>query len=231
MIAARRRAFVLLLGAGLLLLAAALAWQRSAAVGEAGKPTLLLLTSLPLVFGEDFALDAAGSPALTALEKRYRVVPIATSSDSELRQGNLLLMAQPLAQPAEDLVALDDWVRRGGRVLLLADPLLERPDSRPLTDPSRPPAMFMDTGLLGRWGLRLDAPEERGPKDKRLGGQSVATVSPGTLHGTCAISGDRIVARCKVGRGFAVIVADADWIEAEGNLDALVAELTELERA
>ena len=34
-------------------------------------------------------------------------------------------MAQPLAQTAENLVTLDTWVRRGGRVLLLADPLLE----------------------------------------------------------------------------------------------------------
>ena len=62
-------------------------------------------------------------------------------------------MAQPLAQPAEDLVALDDWVRGGGRVLLLADPMLEWPSKRPLGDPLRPPPMFMDTGLLAHWGL------------------------------------------------------------------------------
>ena len=28
------------------------------------RPTLLLLTSLPLMFGEDFSLDQGGSPAL-----------------------------------------------------------------------------------------------------------------------------------------------------------------------
>ena len=28
-------------------------------------PTLLLLTSLPLMFGEDFSLEGSGSPALT----------------------------------------------------------------------------------------------------------------------------------------------------------------------
>lgn len=229
MTAARQRAFAIILATGLLLAAAAFAWQRSAPAGEGDKPTLLLLTSLPLVFGEGFALDAAGSPALSALETRYRVVPIATSSAAELRQGDLLLMAQPLAQPAEDLVALDAWVRSGGRVLLLADPLLERADSRPLTDPTRPPAMFMDTGLLGRWGLRLDAPEVRGAKETSLGGQTVTTVSPGTLHGSCAIARDRIVARCKIGQGVAVVVADADVIEGEFNLDALVAELAGLE--
>jgi hypothetical protein len=129
----------------------------------AERPVLLLLTSLPLVFSEGFDLNAGGSPALKALETRYRVVPISVTSPAELQRGRLLLMAHPLAQPAEDLVALDDWVRRGGRLLLLADPLLEWPSQRPLGDSLRPPPMFMDTGLLLHWGLRLDAPDERGP--------------------------------------------------------------------
>ena len=123
---------------------------------------LLLLTSLPLLFGEGFAVKDAGSPALKALETRYRVVPISVTDPAELAKGRLLLMAQPLAQPAEDLVALDQWVRGGGRMLLLADPALEWPSERALGDPLRPLPMFMDTGLLGHWGLRLDAPEQRG---------------------------------------------------------------------
>ena len=61
-------------------------------------------------------------------------------------------MAHPLAQTAENLVALDQWVRGGGRVLLLADPMLEWPSERPLGDPLRPPPMFMDTGLLAPLG-------------------------------------------------------------------------------
>ena len=48
------------------------------------RPVLLLLTSLPLVFGEDFSLRDSGSPALTALETRYRVVPISVSDPAEL---------------------------------------------------------------------------------------------------------------------------------------------------
>ena len=80
------------------------------------RPTLLLLTSLPLVFGEQFSLQDNGSPVLQRLELRYRVVPISVAAPSELAKGHLLLMAQPLAQPAEDLVALDHWVRSGGRI-------------------------------------------------------------------------------------------------------------------
>jgi hypothetical protein len=222
--------------------AAALAWawirERPAPLpsrSAAERPTLLLLTSLPLVFGEDFSLEQSGSPALKALETRYRVVPISVASPSELAKGRLLLMAQPLAQSAEDLVALDAWVRSGGRVLVLADPMLEWPSERPLGDPLRPPAMFMDTGLLGHWGLRLDAPDERGPSEARVGGFPIVTESPGQLFGDCEIDVERIVADCRIGKGRAIVVADADFLDsespgAEHNLDALLAELARLER-
>jgi hypothetical protein len=201
------------------------------------RPTLLLLTSLPLVFGEQFSLQGAGSPALKALDTRYRVVPISVTDPAELGKGRLLLMAHPLAQPAEDLVALDQWVRNGGRVMLVADPMLEWPSSRPLGDPLRPPPMFMDTGLLAHWGLRLDAPDERGVKARKLGGYEVLTVSPGSLFGGCSISADRLVAYCHIGKGAATIVADADLLDTQDlgaraphNLDGVLSELARLGR-
>jgi hypothetical protein len=202
------------------------------------KPALLLLTSLPLLFGEQFSPDRAGSPALSALDRSYRVLPISVTNAPELAKGRFLLMAQPPAQTAENLVALDAWVRGGGRVLLLADPLLEWPSSRPLGDPLRPPATFVDTGLLAHWGLRLDAPDRRGPELRKLGGRDVLTVSPGALAGKCEISADRLVANCRIGKGRATIVADADLLDvarlgsaAAHNLDALLGELAILAHA
>lgn len=196
------------------------------------KPKLLLLTSLPLVFGEDFSLQAGGSPALKALQSRYQVLPISITSAPELAKARLLLMAHPQAQTAENLVNLDQWVRAGGHVMLLADPMLEWPSKRPLGDPLRPPPMFMDTGLLRHWGLRLDAPAERGPEVRKLAGHDVLTVSPGALSGNCPISADRLVARCEIGRGRATVVADADLLDtselgpgASQNLLALLDEL------
>jgi hypothetical protein len=239
---ARRRALVLI--AAVLVGLAAVAF----AVSERGprplpprdaahRPTLLLLTSLPLVFGEQFSLQAGGSPALKALETRYRVVLISVTDEQELARGRLLLMAHPLAQPAENLVALDEWVRGGGRLLLLADPMLEWASERPLGDPLRPSPMFADTGLLSHWGLRLDLPDERGPAARRLADYQVATASPGQLYGSsCDISRDRLVARCRVGKGEATVVADADFLDAERlsgaghNLEALLGELARLER-
>lgn len=243
MTGARLRALHILLVAVALAAAATVAVIRSEPDAHASrppnaKPVLLLLTSLPLVFGEEFSLQDAGSPALKALSSRYRVVPISVADSPDLAKGRLLLMAHPLAQPAEDLVALDGWVRGGGRVLLLADPMLEWPSRRPLGDPLRPPPMFMDTGLLGHWGLRLDAPEERGPKLRKLGGSNVTTVSPGQLFGSCSISVDRLVAHCRIGKGSATIVADADFLDAASlgskgpaNLNALLEELARLEKA
>jgi hypothetical protein len=144
-------------------------------------------------------------------------------------------MAHPPSQTAENLVELDQWVRGGGRVLLLADPMLEWPSKRPLGDPLRPSPMFTDTGLLQHWGLRLDAPEQRGPAQRNLGSYAVLTVSPGTLSGDCEISADRLVAHCRVGKGRATIVADADLLDtadlgsgASHNLDGVLGELASL---
>lgn len=203
-----------------------------------GKPRLMLLTSLPIAFGEKFGIDGNGSPALAALEQRFVVEPIAVADSASLRPGGLLLMAQPLAQPAEALVDLDSWVRSGGRVVVLADPLLEWPSERPLGDKLRPPVAFSDTGLLGHWGLTLFLPDERGPKQLPLGNYRVLTASPGSLSGACEIGTSGLVARCSVGKGRATVIADADFLNVGGpgaldgptaeNLAALVGELTAL---
>ena len=202
-----------------------------------GRPPLLLITSLPLIFPEEFSLDGGGSPALDALETRYRVVPVGVADGQSLSQAGLLFMAHPLAQPAEVLVELDRWVREGGRVLILADPRLERPSDLPLGDIRRPPPSYADTGLLGHWGLRLDAPEGPGPQTRSIDGRRISLDSPGKLAGDCATTGDGLVARCSIGRGRATIIADADLLqprgaskaELEANLQFLLAELARLE--
>jgi hypothetical protein len=215
---------------------AAIRRERAWVPTKANHPPLLLLTSLPLLFDEEFSLSGSTGVVVRKLEIRYRLVPISVADGAELAKGRLLLMAHPPAQTAGNLVVLDEWVRRGGRVVLLADPLLEWPSKLQLGDPLRPPPMFMDTGLLAHWGLRLDAPDMRGPAVRKLGGSPVLTVSPGSLHGACEISSDRLVAHCRVGEGRATIIADADFLDVdrlgEGsgrNLDGLLAELARID--
>jgi hypothetical protein len=238
---ARRRALAFLLIAVLAAGAFALAAIQPAPAPlpprpAAERPTLLLITSLPLLFNEDFSLQGSGSPTLKRIARRYRVVPISVTDPGDLSKGRLLLMAHPPTQTAENLVALDDWVRSGGHLLLLADPMLEWPSKRPFGDPLRPSPMFMDTGLLAHWGLRLDAPQERGPAERKLGRFQILTVSPGRLEGRCEIAADGLVAHCRIGNGQATVVADADLLDvnqlgaqAKRNLDGLIAELARLE--
>jgi len=201
---------------------------------KADRPTLLLLTSLPLVFADNFGLNGGGSPALTALERRYRVQPISLADAASLKGQRLLLMAHPLAQPAGALVDLDRWVRAGGRLVLLADPKLDWPSERALGDRLRPPPSFADTGLVGHWGLTLYAPEEQGPAERKIDGRTVKFSSPGILTGSCAVRRDGVMARCSIGRGKATVVADADFLQSEDpdsdSLQFLLAELATIER-
>ena len=111
--------------------------------------------------------------------------------------------------------------------------MLEWPSKRALGDVTRPSPMFADTGLLQHWGVRLDAPDRRGPAERRIAGRKVMTLSPGTLHGSCAVASDGLSAECRVGKGRAIIVADADLLNVRGaadpNLDAMLEELARLE--
>ena len=216
--------------------------SRHEAPPTAERPRLALLTSLPLLFGERFALDGGGSPTLARLETRYRIVPVAVADAASLAGQRLLLMAHPRAQPAEVLVELDAWVRRGGRVVLLADPKLDWHSERALGDRLRPPPDFADTGLLSHWGLRLDGPIVDGPRIATGSGYAVLTASPGMLTSKsprCTVESGGLVAHCRVGRGVATVVADADFLNVAGegaldgptanNLDFLMAELSRAE--
>ena len=204
------------------------------------KPPLMLLTTLPLMFSEDFSLEQTGSKAFSALETRYRVFPIGTTDASSLRRGRILLMAHALAQPPGALVELDEWVRRGGRLLLLADPRLDWPSKRPLGDKLRPPPSFADTGLLAHWGLKLTKSETDGPISAEIGPNLLIFSSVGELQndgGDCELLAKGIVARCKIGRGKVTVIADADWLNVEHirdtdqneNTDLLLRELARLE--
>jgi hypothetical protein len=180
----------------------------------------MVLTGVPILFPEGMSLSAPALPVTKALRSHYRLIPISTSDSQSLKRGRLLLMAQPRAQPPEDLVALDEWVRKGGRVLLLADPSLDWPSERPLGDPARPPYSFADTGLLAHWGLRLES-------------------DPARLSATsanCRVERSGVLARCYIGSGAAAVIPDADFLapdnasSADGSgADLLIHQLTRLE--
>jgi hypothetical protein len=183
------------------------------------RPTLLLLTSLPILFDEEFTLEQSPSPVLRKLEESYRVAPIAVADRSSLASGRLLLAAHPRAQPAEVLVALDQWVRGGGHVLLLADPKLDWHSDKPLGDMTRPPPDFADTGLLARWGLSMTV----------VAGRTMGALRP-LVGSACKVEADALTAHCAIGKGKVTVIADADFLEAgdDQGLDRLGEELKRL---
>lgn len=191
------------------------------APARADKPPVLLLTSLPVLFGEEFSLEAGPSPLRDALEARFAVTPIALAEKAQLGgHDRLLLMAQPRAQTAEALVELDTWVRDGGRVLLLADPLLEWPTSRSLGDPLAPMIAFADTGLLTHWGLTLYRPDS-------AGASGTLALAKGA---SCALEDEGSLARCTVGKGRVTVIADADFVRDEAGAARVAEELDVLAR-
>ena len=80
------------------LVALALAGCTSEPATPAAKPDLALLTSLPIMFGESFGLDAPRSPLLEELEKNFAVTPV--DGPEQLPAGGLLLAVQPQALTA-----------------------------------------------------------------------------------------------------------------------------------
>ncbi|UUR07746.1 GldG family protein [Sphingomonas glaciei] len=193
-------------------------------------PELALLSSLPIAFGENFGLDQGRSPLLGDLEGQYRVIPV--DGPEQLKPGGLLLAAQPQALTAERLVALDRWVRDGGRLVLLADPALRFESSRPLGDRFRPPLRYPDTGLLKHWGVVLDdGVDGRVEASATDLGRGIRLEASGLgsltrAGGACTLSPTRAVARCRIGKGYATIVADADFaLSAEPEQRAAVVAL------
>jgi hypothetical protein len=192
-----------------------------------------VLAGVPLI-GVDVgrALGRAnGSPAdrapfWDALALRRTLMPIDSLEPSALSNARSLLLVQPrLLQPRE-LVLLDDWVRAGGDTLILADPFLLWPDERALGHPRRPPVTSLLDPLLTHWGLRLepaDMASDRPVLERRLlrdgtplnlAGASRFTLVPGgTAH--CRLEERGLIATCRVGRGRATLVADADFVEAQ----------------
>jgi hypothetical protein len=127
------------------------------------KPPLALMTSLPLIWSEggieaDLAKDVAPHPAFTRLSAHYDITPIDDLEAWGPKPKHMLLLAQPKAFAPRELVRLDNWVRQGGLVLILADPALQWGSLYPLGDKRRPLFTSMLSPLFAHWGLELVLP-------------------------------------------------------------------------
>lgn len=182
------------------------------------RPTVDVLTGLPLFFGEGDVQDVLQgtvrrSPLVDALDRTWTLQPMDVARRKELSRVGRLLLIQPQALSPTELFEIDRWVRRGGRVLILADPDLRWPTTLPEGDPRRPPASSMLSPLLRHWGVELLPAAGLSPVAEPVEGLSVVFDSPGTwaLKGRDCESVSVRIVRCAIGKGEAVMVSDVDF--------------------
>ena len=192
---------------------------------EVQLPKLGLMTTLPLQWSEggiEAAIkdDAAPHPAYARLTAAYNVVPL--DNLDGIDQLSLMLLAQPRAMSPSELVKLDEWVRGGGRLLLLADPAVQWGSLYPLGDKRRPLFTSLLSPLFSHWGIELVLPIDKAePVSMReIDGLTIRTLTPGewrTKGGAktslCRIGENAIYADCSVEKGRAVLIADADLLD------------------
>jgi hypothetical protein len=191
--------------------------------------SVALVSSLPLVMPESddiagqLADRSAPHWALAALRERGEIKPLDSLAHQQgalpLPAQALLVMVQPWPLSPQENVALDDWVRAGGRVLLFADPMLTFESRFALGDRRRPQDVAMLSPILARWGLRLERDEEIAPEPilAEIAGASVPVILPGRFAliegSTCALESQGLLADCRIGRGRVVAIADAALFE------------------
>jgi hypothetical protein len=189
-----------------------------------------LFTTLPILWPETGEVgdllhgDAPSHWALAVLRRHGTLVPLDVLAGAggklPLAADGVLVMAQPRPLAPAENVALDDWVSAGGHLLLLADPLLTAHSAYGLGDRRRPQDTVLLSPILSRWGLRLAFDEQQpdGQREVSVLGAAVPvrlaghfTLVPGT--GKCMILAQGLVARCKIGRGEVLALADAALLE------------------
>lgn len=191
-----------------------------------------LFTTLPILWSESADVggivrgEGARHWARDVLARRGGIVALDSLAGLDGRAP--LLMAQPRPLSPEENIALDRWVRAGGRVLLFADPMLTAHSDYGLGDRRRPQDVVLISPLLRHWGLRLEFEDGQpfGEREVEAFGVALPVNLPGRLvavgrdaaggegaGGACVFAAEGLAARCRIGRGTALVVADAALLE------------------
>lgn len=187
----------------------------------APKPRVTMMTSLPIVWSnaknvaEALAAKTPVDPAFAILDQYTRLSPVDSLTDAQLAQTDVLFLAHPRAMAPADLVRVDIWVRGGGRALILADGLSGWEPPFALGDSRNPPITSLLTPLLDHWGIGLAAPSDAAPLMVQTRTSRVRLHSPGRfdhIPPKCLDRADAIILQCRLGKGEAILVADADLL-------------------
>lgn len=199
-----------------------------------------LFTSLPILWSESVDVaallqsDAGEHWARPLIAAGGRIEPLDRLAGppgyGPLDELRFLVIAQPRPLAPDENIALDEWVRGGGRLLLLADPALTQESLFSLGDPRRPQGLVLLSPILRRWGLelQLDATQPLGQQLIPVEQLSIPVNLPGQFRliaagSTCQLAGQGLLADCRVGRGRVLALADAALLE-RGDQEAERAE-------
>lgn len=203
---------------------AVLGWLGAGRGTSANEP-VGLFTSLPILWadnpdlGSELRPDAAPHWALKVLAARGTVAPLDVLAPAGLARLRRLVIAQPRPLGPAENVALDDWVRGGGQLLLLADPALTQDSVFAIGDPRRPQAVALLSPILGRWDLDLlfDDSQVLGETSRDVLGVQTPVNLPGRFatrgQANCRLWADGLAVTCAIGRGRVVALADAALLE------------------
>jgi hypothetical protein len=211
-------------------LAFALAWK----VGESrsGDAPMGLFTTLPIVWSESGDIgdllrsDAPAHWARGVLEANGSILALDSlageGGQRPLAKIERLVMAQPRPLSPAENVALDDWVRGGGELLLFADPMLTEQSAYAVGDRRRPQDVVLLSPILNRWGLGLqfDEAQAMGERPVEVMGGRMPVNLPGRFvlaagSTNCRAWGDGVAVTCAIGKGRVVALADAAVLEAD----------------
>ncbi|ANU08554.1 Gldg family protein [Paraurantiacibacter namhicola] len=239
-----------LLPAAMLLAPAAWAHDPVAQVeeAEAQEPRVTgLFTTLPIMWGEtaSIAETLAGSAeqhwARGVLEQGGKLRAVDFIAPEYLADVDLLVMAQPRPLAPSENVALDEWVRGGGRLLLVADPMMTSHSRFGLGDRRRPQDVVLLSPILQRWGIEM-LYDEGQPEAAQLLGENIPAEDVGTVRDgdadrghpkqvaipvmlpghfrlagngvrACQQSHDNSFLRCRLGTGSITLFGDAAFLD------------------
>ncbi len=199
------------------------AYQDHAPEYPKSKRPINIMTALPLAYGEDTGDlakiargDARPHPALARLAHKYNITMVDAITPQSLQLNGPLVLIQPrVLQPVEN-VLIDDHLRAGGHVVIIADPDLQWEPLFPLGDKRNPPRQSMLLPVLDHWGVVL--PQDSGgvisvtsPAFNRFDA-AAPLPSPQGMN-ACTIGG--FVSVCQIGKGRATILTDADFLDTQ----------------
>ncbi|MXO66466.1 ABC transporter [Altericroceibacterium endophyticum] len=212
-------------------------------------PELGLMGTVPIYWGnaasvEDaLRVDAEPHWARAIIERSFHLKPISFLDAERLKDVSYLLLAQPRILSPQENVALDDWVRGGGRLLLFADPMMTGHSPFGLGDPRRPQGVILLSPIFDRWGLELLFTSDQqdhvhlaqgwiAPIPIFLAGEIAGRPEKSTAPGACKFAAKGVLALCEIGAGHVTILADSvildDEVPEKNRIFALEALLGQL---